>query len=232
MRRRHLLLVAGGIVVAGATAAYAASVGLTSKRLTVLSADAPTTTTSSTTTSTTSTTVPDNAMTITLANGSGATVNKADKGDSVTITFNPAVKPETFCSTWTGTATSFDLGTDNNVVVITIKNGLSGANDTLSVTSNGAGCTFRLGTISLGSASYVSQDVTFKGTSSQDDRSSVVWTPGTKTMVLTLGGPGGAAGDRGTVTAAATTTFTPDSANLRDTNNNAVTGTATTTTKF
>ena len=235
MRRRPVLLAAGVVLVASASVAYAASTGLTAKRLTVLSADAPTTTSSSTSTSTsstssstTSTTVAPNAMTITLANGTGATARKADKGDSLTLTFDPSVKSETFCSSWTGNAGSFNLGVGNNEVSVTIVDGLNGAHDTLSVSGVCAG-PFNLGTISLGSAAYVSQNVEFKGP--QSDRSTVVWTPGTKTMVITLGSPIGSASARDTVTTPITTTFTPDS-DLRDTNNKPVTGTATTGTTF
>lgn len=221
MRRGRVILLIGGVIVAGATVAYAAGFTLTSKRVTVLSTAAPTTTPS--------TSVPDNTMTIALANGS----KTADLGDTVTITFNPSVKSDSFCSTWTGTATSFNLGTGNNDVVVTITNGTASANDTLSITGTASGACatggFHLGTIDLGSAAYVNQAVDFKGSSGS--KSSVVWTPGTKTMVITLGSPVGSASARGTVTTPITTTFTPDS-NLRDTGNNSVTGSATTTSTF
>lgn len=232
MRRRRLLLLAAGVVAAGATVAYAATVGLTSDRLTVLSADAPTTTTStSTTTSTTTTTVPDNAMTITLANG--GTAKKATLDDSVVITFKPSVKPSTFCSSWTGTATSFNLGTATDAVKIRIVDGGT-SNDTLTVSGFGVTCSdgFRLGTIDLGSTSYVSGgNAEFYGNG--NDKSSVVWTPPvapstTGTMEIVLGTL--KSGTPGTV-ASPTATFTPD-ANLRDVNNNPVTGTATTTSTF
>jgi len=115
---------------------------------------------------------------VTLTNGTG-TAGTIDTGDKVTIVYSAQMSVSTFCSSWTGDTTNQSL-VANNDVTVSIANGNP---DSLSASS--AACpTFNFGSISLGSASYVSAATTFKGGTAI---STIVWTAGTHTLVITLG---------------------------------------------
>ena len=115
---------------------------------------------------------------LTLSNGTG-TAGTVDAGDKVTIAFSTLMKASSFCSTWTaGDSTPQSLSLDNDVIV-TVTNATT---DALTVTSGT--CTFNLGSINLGSGSYVSSTATFKGSGA--GKSTIAW-DGANTLVITLG---------------------------------------------
>lgn len=234
MRRRHLLLVAGGIVVAGATAAYAASVGLTSKRLTVLSADAPTTTTSSTTPSTTA----PNIMTLRLANNTtiaGNTAGQVNRGDTVDVTYSPAIQTTTFCTSWNGQINA------SNQVRVTIQDGpivnTVRSNDTLVLevlSPNSCAGVFSFGSIDLGHSGYVTGgNAVFKGNGS-GNVTTITYSESTKNFRVVLGAVESGSGFLQTISTSSVptplvATYTP-STNLRDIDGKQPTGVGTTAT--
>ncbi|MFC8040873.1 hypothetical protein ACFUOZ_16095 [Paenarthrobacter sp. NPDC057355] len=120
-----------------------------------------------------------------LGNGTGGTVGKIDKGDTVTITFSEPLMASTICSAWTSN-TGQTLSGDSQVKV----NISTGSVMTLST----PGCaSSSVGSVTLG-ASYNngSTVLTYSGDSK------LVWNPTNKTLTITLG---------------ATVTGTPSNAN-------------------
>lgn len=106
---------------------------------------------------------------VAIANG-GATSQKADPGDTVTITFSEQLNASTLCSTWTNT------GVQNLTdAVITLSD--AGSNDTFATTS--ATCSTKLGTVTTG-GDYVSGSVTFSA-------STITWDPIADTLTFKLG---------------------------------------------
>ncbi|HEX8855049.1 MAG TPA: hypothetical protein VF752_05560 [Thermoleophilaceae bacterium] len=130
------------------------------------------------------------------ANG-GATVGKAEAGDTVTFTFNEPIEPLSILSGWSGSATA---------VSVRIANNTSGStNDTLQVLASGTTTVLPLTStaantgLDLGGKSYVTADVTFNSSSMQVSGNSVV---------VTLGTPSGATGTG----SAGTMKWTPNAA--------------------
>lgn len=151
-----------------------------------------------------------------LANAGGTSgAGKAEKGDTVAITFSRDVGVASLCSTWTGNGTDQTMGgngtggSDNVVVTITD----SGSNDVLTVTA--ANCTVNLGSVALG-GNYVGSTRTFSG--SGGNASSLAWSATSRTLTVTLGN---ASGSVNASVAAGSPTYTPSAAIL-DTNGNAV----------
>lgn len=118
---------------------------------------------------------------VVLANGTG-TAGTIEKADTVAITFSATMKVSSFCSTWSNDANNQSLNTDNNVTV-SVSDGSGATNDVLTVTSTS--CTFNLGSIDLGSPSYVSSAATFAG--SAGNKSTITWTASTHKLVILLG---------------------------------------------
>jgi type II secretory pathway pseudopilin PulG len=161
---------------------------------------------------------PPTITSVQLVNG-GTTAGKVEKGDQIKVTFSKAMDTTTFCSGWDGTSAI----SGNGQVVVTLTNGTSGANDSVTVTTT-SGCTFNFGTINLGSTAYVSGgNTTFSGNGS--NKSTIAWSSATKTLTITLG----AAGGSGTVATVASSNavYTPSAA-ITDTVGLAVSGTGST----
>jgi hypothetical protein len=135
-----------------------------------------------------------------LLNGTG-TAGRASAGDRVVVTFSDTVNPKSMCSTWT-TSGDQSLAGDNQVTV-SVNN--SGGSDTLSVAATG--CTFNLGSFSLGSTGYTSSTATFAGAGV--NRSTITWTAASRTLTITLGATGSAS--LGTV-GSSIVTYTPSTA--------------------
>ena len=134
---------------------------------------------------------------VVLLNG-GATAGKLETVDSIEVTFSATMKVNSFCSTWTTGDAANQVLNANNDVSVNVSNGASGANDILTVTS--ATCSFKFGSLDLGSPSYVSTAMTFGGAGS--NKSTVAWTTSTHKLLITLGT---AAGTATTVTSSAPT---------------------------
>ena len=114
---------------------------------------------------------------VTLANG-GATQGKLEKSDTITVVFSAQMSVSSFCSTWSGDTTNQTLSGSSDVT-ITVTDGTGATNDSLTVTS--ATCTFRFGSINLGSNAYVSGgNATFGG--SGNNKSTIQWTADTRTL--------------------------------------------------
>jgi hypothetical protein len=154
---------------------------------------------------------------LTLANGSGGTVGKVDpKKDSVTITFSEKLRVSSMCNTWSNDNSDQSLG-GNGVVLVTITD--SGSNDVLTVSTT-TGCTFNLGSISLG-GDYVTATSTFSG--SGGNASAISWVASTRVLTISLGSQ--ATGTlNNTAQSAGTPTYTP-STSITDTFGNAMAGT-------
>ncbi|MGZ4209844.1 MAG: OmpL47-type beta-barrel domain-containing protein [Actinomycetota bacterium] len=150
------------------------------------------------------------ATNVVLANG--GTLGKADKGDTVTVTYGETMDASSFCSTWVNDGTSQTL--NGNGVVVTIAE--AGANDLLSVT--GSGCTFHFGSVAL-NANYVSSTATFHANGANS--SVLTWDPVAKTLTIKLGTF--ASGTQNTSVATSTPSYTPDVA-LKDTAGNGIGG--------
>jgi len=94
------------------------------------------------------------------------------------------------CSTWSGDTTNQTLSGSGDVT-ITVADGTGATNDSLTIAS--ATCTFRFGSLNLGSNAYVSGgNATFGG--SGNNKSTIQWTANTRTLTITLGGPVGTFG--------------------------------------
>jgi large repetitive protein len=143
-----------------------------------------------------------NALTITsvtLANG-GVTQGRVEQSDTISVVFSADMGVSSFCSTWSGDGSNQSLNSNNDVTV-TLADGTGATNDSLTVTS--ATCTFRFGSINLGSNAYLSGGAaTFSGATGPT-KSTITWTAATRTLTITLGAKAGA----GTV--ATVTTSTP-----------------------
>jgi prepilin-type N-terminal cleavage/methylation domain-containing protein len=124
---------------------------------------------------------------VTLANG-GTIQGRIEKSDTISVVFSAQMSVSSFCSTWSGDAADQSL-TANNDVTVNVADGTGATNDSLTVTS--ATCTFRFGSIDLGSNAYLSGGAaTFAG--SGGNKSTITWTAATRTLTITLGTKAGA----------------------------------------
>ena len=114
------------------------------------------------------------ASDIQTANG-GATVGKAEAGDTATFTFSEPMDPNQILAAWTGTSTT---------VTVRLTNG-GGGNDTLTIWNSANSAQLPLGTVSLGRTDFVTASRTFT-------TSSMVMSG--STITITLGTPSGAVG--------------------------------------
>ena len=152
------------------------------------------------------------------ANGSGGTVGKLDANDTIALTFSGQINASTVCSAWTNGLTTTQSTSAGSVVTIT--NSGSGDN-ILSFTTAPTACgTFNVGSIDLGSSSYV--------TSSGNSHKSVTFTNSTISyngtshlLTITLGTAGGG-GTANVVTSSALTVSL--STSVLDTGNAALSG--------
>gem|GEM_PF-1311695 len=118
-----------------------------------------------------------------LNNGSGGTLGKVEKGDSVTITFSEPINPTTICSVWANNTTNVQTQAGNNAdnVVVNVAPGVT----TSTLTVTGAGCpTLRVGSVALG-GNYTSSALSFSGNGG--NASSLSWNPTARTLTITLG---------------------------------------------
>ena len=107
------------------------------------------------------------------------TAGTIEQGDTVDVVFSTTMKVSSFCSTWSNDANNQSITADN-AVTVSVSNA---SPDTLTVTSTS--CTFNLGSLGLGSTSYVSAAATFKGTGA--NASTITWNASTHTLSITLG---------------------------------------------
>ncbi len=106
---------------------------------------------------------------VALANG--GTAQKADSGDTATITFNEQLNATTICSAWSNSG----IQTVSNATITFT----SGAPDSFTATSSTCGGG-NFGTVYTGSANYVTGTVTFTN-------STIAWNPNNDTLTFTLG---------------------------------------------
>jgi hypothetical protein len=109
----------------------------------------------------------------------GGVAGKADAGDTVTVVFDAAMSPSSFCSTWTSTNST--LNNNSVVVQITPNNG----NDALTVT--GCTTTSNFGTVYLGGTYANGGSLSFKGGGQGTTMSQVSLGTDGKTLTITLG---------------------------------------------
>lgn len=155
-------------------------------------------------------------ITLAIANKTGGTAGKPEAGDTVTVTYGSQLNVSTICSTWSGNASNQSL---TNATVTIANNGSSSGKDDLRITSST--CTLQFGTISLGTTSFVSSNVTFAN-------STIAWTAATNKITITLGTVSGTVSTRNSTY---TATYTPNSA-LRNSSGATISGTATYTAKL
>lgn len=86
---------------------------------------------------------------------SGTTAGLAEAGDKITFTYSKAIDPNSILSGWNSGATN---------VVVRLTNGLSTANDTITVFNATNSTQLPLGSVNLGAADYTSADLTFGAT--------------------------------------------------------------------
>jgi hypothetical protein len=143
---------------------------------------------------------------IAVANGSRAS-GKADKGDTVTMTFSTRVSPASICPG--STAAPADLAITGVTLLLTDNAGSPG-NDTVTVasvpTTSCTGGIVHVGTVDLGSPDYIT------GGSDPVNGSTITLTQGptSATLTLTLGNPAGGGAKEQVVPAAHVALFTPD----------------------
>jgi hypothetical protein len=112
----------------------------------------------------------------------GGTANGlAEAGDKITFTYSKAIDPNSILSGWNSGSTN---------VVVRLTNGLSAANDTISIFNATNSTQLPLGSVNLGAADYTGADLTFGASGTA---SSMVMSGNTITIIL------------GTQSAAATT---------------------------
>ncbi|GAA4352958.1 beta strand repeat-containing protein [Angustibacter luteus] len=132
-----------------------------------------------------------------LVNGSGA-AGRVSAGDRMVVTFSDTMDPSTFCTAW-GTSGDQSITGDNQAKVSL--NDVA-AGDTVTVTSTL--CTFRFGTMALGSTGYTGATTTFAGAGA--NKSTIVWDAAARTLTVTLGA---ASSTSPTVVPSSAVTFTP-----------------------
>jgi hypothetical protein len=182
-----------------------------SKSFTVSLTDSGSTKTTTTYSVTVDNTAPKGSA-IQTANAGGGTVGRAELGDTITLTYNEAVDPNSLFSGWDGSSM--------NVAVVLVDGG-SSANDTIQVWDVPHVTQIPFGTIDLGRKDYI--------TSHSYDVFGASGTPSTmvmsgSTITLTLGTPSVTAE---TATGSGTMTWTP-SASATDPAGNAASTTAVT----
>jgi hypothetical protein len=163
------------------------------------------------------------ATSLTISNV-GSLAGKAQENDTIAIVFSEQLKTSSICSgsTWALDTTPHDIDGNNEVTATITDNGAASGNDMLTVSVISSICpTFRFGSIDLGSAGFVTADMTFKDTGSSS--TDLHWIPSTRTIQMELGTATGG-GTVGTVTGSVNATYTPD-AGILDSAGNAITGT-------
>ncbi|KNH18034.1 hypothetical protein ACU18_08540 [Arthrobacter sp. ZBG10] len=148
---------------------------------------------------------------VTLVNN--GTQGTAEKGDAVTIQFSKPMNLSSICSTWVTGQQPPDASASGDVVVT-----ITGTNLTVSRTL--AGCTFNIGTVSLGATYANSGTLTFEG--SGGNASKIAWNNNNQTLTITLGQRGGSAK---TGVATSSPTVTPPQG-VTDANGNQAVGAA------
>jgi len=122
-----------------------------------------------------------------LKNGTGGTPGKIEKGDQIIVTFSTGMNADSFCPGWSSNLSD---------ATVTVRDGTA-TNDTITVAT--PSCTFRFGSIDLGSNAFVSGgDVTFSG-SGVGNSSSITWNAGTLQLTIALGNKNNGVGSGGTL---------------------------------
>ena len=160
---------------------------------------------------------------LTTTNAGGTTgTGRIAQGDSFQVVYSQQLDVTSLCSTWSGDTTNQAINTDNAITVAVNNNAGATGNDTMTLVAAAGTCggTFGFGSIDLGTAGFVNSNATFGGAGSL--RSSLTWTPSTRTLAVTLGGLTGTAPTR--LTSSLTAVYTP-STSIRNTNWIPITGT-------
>jgi hypothetical protein len=152
---------------------------------------------------------------VVVSNG-GSTAGRIEKGDAIAITFSERMSVASLCSTWSNDSANQSLSANGDVTV-TVANG-GAANDSLIVAS--ASCAFHFGSIDLGSASYVTANLTASGNGG--NRSTIAWNATTFTLTIVLGQVSGG-GTIGTV-ASSVATYAPSGSIVDSSSGQAVVG--------
>ncbi len=116
------------------------------------------------------------AMDVQTANH-GATIGRAESGDTITYTFSEAIDPSSILSAWTGSATLVTLHL-NNV----------GGGDTVTIFDSANTTQLNLGIVGLGRAGYTSSDRIFTGSTMTMSGSTITIVLGTASGAVTTVG--------------------------------------------
>ncbi|HZI44690.1 MAG TPA: hypothetical protein VFD53_05690 [Ilumatobacter sp.] len=179
MRRVRIAVALVTVPVLVAGVGYAASQTLTSRKLTVLSAPAPSTGPKAT------------ALTFTDGGGNDGLPQRLD---SLTVMYSETMAAPSICSTWTsGNSTNYTID-GNGVVTVTLENDTtSDGKDRLVVSVAGVcGNDFNFGSVNLADADFVkgTGPATFYGSSAATPAttpSKITWNAGNKQLTITLG---------------------------------------------
>jgi hypothetical protein len=120
---------------------------------------------------------------VTLING-GATQGRVEQGDQIRVIFSQQMRENSICVGWGANDAAAQTVNGNGQVTVTLTDGAGG--DT--ITASSSTCTLNLGSINLGSTAYISGGgTTFSRVSFGQTNSTITWTPGTNTLLITLG---------------------------------------------
>jgi hypothetical protein len=153
-----------------------------------------------------------------------AAVGSPRRTDRIEVTFSQRLDVASICSTWSGDSSNQSITGDYVAWVIITNNAAPSGNDLLTVQTAAAACggQFHFGNIDLGSPNFVTGNVYYGGTGT--NQSVVSWNATTSRMDITLGaiafGPA-----PGTVAIPVTATYTPDSL-ITNPSGTPITGTA------
>ncbi|MDQ4094712.1 MAG: hypothetical protein M3174_00680, partial [Actinomycetota bacterium] len=119
--------------------------------------------------------------------GGNAGRGRIAQGDSFQVTYSEALDVASLCSTWAGDTTNQSLNTDNALTIRVNNNASLLGNDTVTIAAAPGTCggAFNFGTVDLGGPGFVLGDATFAGAGA--GRSSLTWTPSTRTLSVTFG---------------------------------------------
>jgi hypothetical protein len=157
-----------------------------------------------------------------LANGSSGVTGRIDANDVVTVAFNRPLAVDTVCSAWNQNDTGQNL--TSGVIVTVTRNGAGPGRDRLDVTAAGCADGLAFGRIDLG-ANFVRNGNTVTWGTQDSPSSQVHYDPATYTLRVVLGPQTTGNVQRLNVVPSSTAVYEPDE-RLRDTEGDAVTGTA------
>lgn len=166
-----------------------------------------------------------------VSNGPGNNAaGRPEKSDQIQVVFSEPLSPPTICSKWTGSGNH--SSSTSEALLNIVNNTTTTSSDVVGVSNETAGSSapcdanLRFGSINLGSAGFVSANVSFGG-GSGGNGTSISWSASSSTLSVTLGAVS-AATNTAAVTSATTATYTPESA-VKDAAGNGAGGSITST---